>query len=312
MSGNISMYTDLAINESASVFLMVLTCLQVILGSVANFIVIFIILKSRELTKRSEDRLILNLAFADFLALTTFVPLHIYVLWQGKISIGIQRIYEALNSLVVYYGGNAVMSIACDRFVAVLLPLRHWTLISKRVTFVMVSLTLFVAVILAIVDYVSPDLTQESRKLLIKTIFIPYNVLFCSVLAILYSFILYSTLKQARQIARQRRSIGVSFSNYQGRLFVKTILKITLLVVLYYATYLPLSIYVLVYSNLVENQQRIVQATARCWLYSFLFLNCCANPYVYALQTARFKIAFYKTFPISFRLKANKTAVIAT
>ena len=312
MSGNNSVYTDLAINESSSVFLIVLTCLQVILGSVANFIVIFIILKSRELTKRSEDRLILNLAFADFLALTTFVPLHIYVLWQGEISIKIQRIYEALNSLVVYYGGNAVMAIACDRFVAILLPLRHWTLISKKVTLVMVSSTFFVAVIFAIIDYVSPDLTHESRILLIKTIFIPYNVLFCTILAILYSFILYSTLKQARQIARQRRSIGVPFSNYQGRIFVRTILKITLLVLLYYATYLPLSIYVLVYSTLVENQQRITQATARCWIYSFLFLNCCANPYVYALQTARFKTAFYKTFPIGFRFKANKTAVTTT
>ena len=307
MSGNKSSYTDLAIDESTSVFLIVFTSVQVLVGSTANFMVIFTIVRSRELTKRSEDRLILNLGLADFLALTTFLPWHIFLLWQGKISVKVQRSYEALNSLVVYYGGNAVMAIALDRLIAVLLPMRHWKMMSKRTTLTMAFLTFLVAVILATLDYISADLTHKSRKLLIKILFIPYNVIFCTILAILYSFILYSTLKQARQITKQRKNLGIKFGNYSVRRLVRTILKITLLVVLYYATYLPLSIYVFVYSTLVENQQRIAQATARCWIYSFLFLNSCANPYVYALQTERFKTAIYKTWSTSIRTK--KTSI---
>jgi hypothetical protein len=308
MSGNESSYTNLAINDSTSAFLIVLTSVQVLVGSTANFMVIFTIVRSRELTKRSEDRLILNLGLADFLALTTFLPWHIFLLWQGKISVKVQRSYEALNSLVVYYGGNAVMAIALDRFIAVLFPMRHWKIMSKRTTLLMAFLTFIVAVFLAVLDYISPDLTHKSRKLLIKILFIPYNGIFCTVLAVLYSIILYSTLKQATQIIKQRKSIGVRFGNYSIRPLVRTTLKITLLVVLYYATYLPLSIYVLVYSTLVENQQRIAQATARCWIYSFLFLNSCANPYVYALQTERFKTAIYKVWSRSIRTQRTSTS----
>ncbi len=301
MSGNHSRYTELAIDESASVFLIIFTSVQVLVGSTANFVVIFTILRSRDLTKRSEDRLILNLGLADFLALTTFLPFHIYLLWQGEISVKVQRSYEALNSLVVYYGGNAVMAIALDRFIAVLLPLRHWKIMTKNTTLSMAFSTFVLALMLAVLDYISPDMAHETRKLVIKILIIPYNVIFCTVLAVLYSIILYSTLKQARQIIKQRKSIGVRFRNYSVRLLVRTTLKITLLVVLYYATYLPLSIYVSVYSSLVENQQRITQATARCWIYSFLFLNSCANPYVYALQTERFKTAVYRAWPICIR-----------
>ena len=306
MSGNSSMYTDLAIGEDASIFLVLFTSLQVLVGSTANVIVIFTLLKSRDHTQRSEDRLILNLGLADFLALTTFLPLHIYLLWQGKISASIQRSYEALNSLVVYYGGNAVMAIALDRFIAVLFPLHHWKIMSKRVTLLMGLVTFAAALILAILDYLSHEFTHKSRKLLIKIVFIPYNVAFCTLLAVLYSFILYNILKQARQITRQRKSIGVKFGNYSGRILVKTFLKITLLVVLYYATYLPLSIYVLLYSSIVEDQARIEQVTVRCWMYSFLFLNCCANPYAYALQTDRFKTAFYKVCPFNIHQKVNR------
>ena len=303
------MYTDLAIEEDASMCLILFTSLQVLVGSTANVIVIFTLLRSRDLTKRSEDRLILNLGLADFLALTTFLPLHIYLLWQGKISETTQRSYEALNSLAVYYGGNAVMAIALDRFIAVLFPLHHWKIMSKRVTLLMSLITFAAAVILAILDFLSHEFTHKSRELLIQTVFMPYNVAFCTLLAVLYGFILYNILKQARQITRQRKSIGVKLSNYSGRILVKTFLKITLLVVLYYATYLPLSIYVLLYSSIVENQARIEQATVRCWMYSFLFLNCCANPYVYALQTERFKTAFYKACPINIQRKLNRISV---
>ena len=302
-----TMYTNLAIGESATVILIAFTSIQVLVGSTANFIVIFTILRSRELTKRSEDRLILNLALADFLTLTTFMPLHSYILWQGQITMAVQRRYEALNSLVLYYGGNAVMAIACDRFIAVLLPMRHSIMMSKRATLFMAFLTFIVAVILAVLDYMSADLTEKSRKLLIKILFMPYNAIFCTVLAVIYIIILYSTLKQARRIMKQRKSIGAQFCNHSMRLLVKTTLKITLLVVLYYATYLPLSIYVFLYSSIVENQERIAQATARCWIYSFLFLNCCANPYVYALQTQRFKKAVYKAWLSNIRSKRTAT-----
>lgn len=296
---NNSMYTELVINEGASLFLLVFTALQVLVGSTANFIVILTLLRSRELTKRSEDRLILNLGLADFMTITTFLPLHIYILWQGKLSVEVQRIYEALNSLAVYYGGNAVMAIACDRFIAVLYPLIHWRIMTKKTNLWIGVTTFAVAIILAGLDYVSPDLTEQDRKMMIKTLFIPYNVLFCSILAVLYGIILYNAIKQTKQINRQRKSIGVKFRSYILRNLARTTLKITLLLVLYYATYLPLSIYVYVYSSLVQDQRRIAQATARAWIYSFLFLNCCLNPYVYALQTERFKRAFFKTWPVN-------------
>ena len=308
MTGNNTLFSEIAISKNVSMILVVFTSIQVLVGSTANFIVILTVMRSRELTKRSEDRLILNLGVADFLALTTFLPLHIYILWQGSISTDMQRWYEALMSLVVFYNGNAVMAIAFDRFIAVLYPLRHWKIMTKRTTSIVAFLTFIAALILAILDYISPILSTESLKLLIEIVFIPYNVIFCTLLAALYFFILYNTLKQARRIARQRRSIGVNFGNYSGRRLVKATMKITLLVVLYYATYLPLSSYVLLYSSIVENQTRIQQTTTRCWIYSFLFLNSCANPYIYALQTERFKTAFYKAFNIQSEI--NRTATI--
>ena len=67
-------------------FLVIFSSLQILIGSIANFFVIVTIFLSRQLRRRSEDHLILNLAITDFFSLTTLLPWNIHFLNQPQID----------------------------------------------------------------------------------------------------------------------------------------------------------------------------------------------------------------------------------
>ena len=121
-----------------------------------------------------------------------------------------------------------------------------------------------------------------------------YDLMRLIVMAILYAVILHRTLKQVKNISNQRRCFDCE--NRSRRLNVKVTMNTGLLLFPFYATYLPVIIqYVdlcLVRGcNSVTARQNVAVIN---WIYSFLFLNSCVNPFVYGLRTKRFKKAFYK------------------
>ena len=58
----------LSLNPTSMWFLVIFCSIQILIGSIANFVVIVTISVSRQLRQRSEDRLILNPAITDFVS----------------------------------------------------------------------------------------------------------------------------------------------------------------------------------------------------------------------------------------------------
>ena len=75
-------------------------------------------------------------------------------------------------------------------------------------------------------------------------------------------------------------------------------LKITtntfIVVCFFYATYLPVIIYITHYSLVNVRGNYELQMAARAWIYSFGPVNCCFNPVFYVFRTKRFKQVCYR------------------
>ena len=280
----------LSISPEASISLVVFTSLQILVGSFANCIVIITILMAKELKKRSEDLLILNLALNDLLSLLTFLPWHTYVVSQRNIRDSYTYFtYESLNTLVVYCGANAILAIAIDRFSAVVFPLRHKSTMTRRSTFILIALTWGIAIVFGITDLVRHLVTQHPY---VDLWFVMSFLLVMLVTTVFYVIIFYHTRKQGRNILNQTRILRLECENRPNHLFLKVTLNTFVLPCLCYATYLPVVIYV-VCTSLLRRRPVIAQITDRSWFYSFLFLSSCINPFLYAVRTKRFKRAFF-------------------
>ena len=248
----------LALNSSTSMFLVCVTSLQTFIGSVANVVVIITFLKAKELRRRTCDLLILNLAAADAILLTTFLPWLTYTLKQRGIVRGCYFFYESLNTFVQLTGGHAIFLIAIDRFIAIIFPIQYKALVTRKVIYIFMILSWTLSVGIGILN--------------------------------MYWVIFSTTLKRGREILNQRRVVGAQ--TLHGHLVMKITQNTFILVCFFYATFLPIIIYI-THSSLVMSQDNKRQMATRSWIYVFSSLNSCINPFIYALWTKRFKKACY-------------------
>ena len=276
------------LSHEESIFLTSFTSLLIIIGSLANGAVILTFLVVRELRRRPSDTLILNLAVADFVSLVTYLPLHTFIISEGRVGYGlVYFLYESLNSMGTYSSGNAIFSIAVDKFLAVVFPLRYKTLITQNVVCLFIALSWIVAVLFGIVNFLSYTVSFYFQFLVL---WITYSLLLLLATTILYCAIFSYSVRQRRKILEQRRNIP----NKRGlryRLLLKITLNSFVLVCLFHGTFLPMVAYITHFSLVVKNQNG-AQLTERIWIYSFLFLNACINPFIYTCSTKTFKEAF--------------------
>ena len=110
---------------------------------------------------------------------------------------------------------------------------------------------------------------------------------------LIHSLIYISTLKQSRNISRQRKKFHLEYENIRNSYRVQNNIKYVDFSVPFYATYLPV-IYYIGYWLLWQKKENKYQMVTRSWIYSFSSLNSCINPFIYALRTKRFKKASYR------------------
>ena len=267
-------------------FLVIFSSLQILIGSIANFVVIVTIFLSRQLRRRSEDHLILNLAITDFFSLTTLLPWHIYFLNQPQIDIKEKIACAILKGLFVITGSNIILCLAIDRFVAVVYPLRHPMIINTRF---MTVLSWGTAVLVAVGIYLG--LTLELLKHLHAFVVIHFS-LFLVVSVALYAIVFYYTFKQGRKLLNQRRT--AANENFSSCLQFKKTLKTFVLMCLCYAAYLPVIVFNIHFSFVLGREWKQEWFKETIWMGSFLIFNSCINPFVYALRTKRFRKEFHK------------------
>ena len=282
---------ELSISVEESISLVIFTSLQILIGSFANCIVIITISMAKELRKRSEDLLILNLAVTDVLSLTTCLPWLTYILSERKTPEGgMYFIYPSIFMFVIFSGAFAVLAIGIDRFIALVVPLRHKTMMTRTRTTIMIIALWVTAVALGIMG--NQNLSMSQLRFF-RVLRVTSGLFLLIIIAVIYIIIFYCTIRQSRKILNQRRSLGVDGGNYPSHLALKITMNSFVLVCLFYATYLPLIVHSIHFS-LAERRRRTSLVTDRMWIQSFMFLNSCVNPFVYGLRTKRYKKTFHK------------------
>ena len=124
------------LSSQHSTWLVVFISSQILVGTTANLCVIIYLLVShhRKRSRRiASDKMILNLAISDFIALTTYLPWRTHHLMLRERSEH-TRVYASLFVVCIFSTGNAILCIAFDRFTAVVWPLRYKILITPKVS----------------------------------------------------------------------------------------------------------------------------------------------------------------------------------
>ena len=280
------------LSTTQSIFLVFFTSLQIITGTLSNGFVIVTFLAARELRRRPSDLFILNLAVADLIFLTTFQPWLTHVLNQKAVLTfeAEYYVYESLGCFVNLSSQHAIMLIAIDRLLAVVLPLRYKTLVTRKVIYISIIISWTFALLFSLVNYFAYIFKFYLTFLGFWTSF--QLVLMLGIILI-YTFIFTTTLKMIRKSLRQRGMFHLQNEHIQYRTVFKITLNTMILVCLFYTTFLPIIISI-GHRSLVLELGNEYQMVTRSWIYSFSSLNSCINPFIYALRTKRFKKASFR------------------
>ncbi|XP_028405791.1 alpha-1A adrenergic receptor-like [Dendronephthya gigantea] len=276
--------TSKLINDIELDFLTSFASLQVVIGSTANFLVIILFATTTELRRKNSDLLILHLSVADFISLSTFLPWNIYLtnIGRGEYS----EYYTSLNTFCLFLSGTAVLTVAVDKFVAVIYPLRYPTLITRARTLLMILGSWLVATALVIAHFFDYLSAGEHHHILDKSLsaLVLAKMLF---VAVMYAVVFKAVRNQlsarnGRKVHVQNSSQITSKREKAERVFLKSALNTFIVVCLFYATYLPYAIL---------QMMSVTDFVAWRRLFSFIYINACINPFIYFFRMRRFRIA---------------------
>ena len=258
-------------SSGESLFLVSFTSIQCVVGSIANAVVIGYFLSRRKFSFCPSDKLTLNLALADIVALTTYVPWRTYLLHIRRKTKN-SPYYTSLYVACLFSTSNAVLLMTLTRFFAVLFPLKYRVLFTTRVLNCLIILSWIIAISLGICHRFS--LKDMGDFHLNYELFLSF-LSFCQLVAIVgfYAMIIRSAKKS--QNLFQQRKFRISWATY-------------VIVFLCYATFLPYTVYRIVSNankSLTNNQKH---ATWR-WIMAFSFVSSCVNPFIYLITTKGFK-----------------------
>ena len=293
--GNIAKSSPL-MDSSKATFLVILNSFQIIFGSIANVVEIVFFLRKRYEHHNASDKLTLNLAVADFLAITTYLPWRTYLLHIRRTSEHYMY-YTSLFVFGIFNTGNAILLIAIERFIAVTRPLRHPALVTSKVVWFGVTLSWSTALAMSIGHTLSFKEVLLDIHLEYEFFLSLISIIQMILMSIIYTVILKIARSQVKSISSQLSHLNTE-SNKLATKSTSSILHIWktarttfCIVCLFYATFLPYSVY-----RIITHFDRTITNTSKHvtwrWLMSFTFLNSCLNPYIYFIGMKKFRSGF--------------------
>ena len=279
----------LELSKAEVLFLLVYNSLEIAIGTLSNFFIMVVFLLASEMRKRPSDLLIFNLATADLILLTTFQPWLTCIIGEKNLEEKYYFFYEGLNSFVQLASGHAVLLIALDRFVAVIVPLKYPTWVRRITVYKFITLSWGLALIIGITNVMAYELNFYNPAWL--AFWIVYQLVLLLTTTLMYVVIFSSSYRQGRRIWRQGTISASERLRYQIMLKITT--NTFIVVSFFYATFLPVIIYI-THVSLVSKEKNYSQIGTRAWIYSFSGLNCCFNPVFYVFRTERFRQVFYR------------------
>ena len=275
------------LSSQHSTWLVVFTSSQISVGTTANLCVIIYFLVSRQCKRIiASDKMILNLAISDFIALTTYLPWRTHLLILRDAT-EYMYIHASLFVVCIFSTGNAITCIAIDRFIAVIWPLRYNILITSNVSWTFIAISWIAAIVLGIIRGISFTLDKnDAYEVFLSAISFAQLV----VLSVIYGVLLKTARKQTRNISKLSGRSQVRF------FFLRKSVRTTFTIMcLFYATYLPsciLRVYSAVNKSLPDNEKFVVWS----WLNGFTFINSCCNPFLYFFGMENQRVEFVKSF----------------
>lgn len=280
--------TELKLGNSEATFLLVFNSLEIIVGAAANCFVIAIFSWAKKMRKWPSDLLLLNLAIADVILLTAFQPWLASIINENRIGKKHYYFYEGLNTFVQKASGHAVFLIAFDRFLAVAVPLKYKLLVTRNTVYKFVLFFWGLALLIGIVNVMAYEFDFYTPWLVF---WITYQLILLLLITLMYVVIFSFSFKQGKRIWRIESTTESEKKRYL--MMLKITMNSFILVCFFYATFLPVIIYI-THLSLVGKKENNGQLGARAWIYSFSGINCCFNPFFYVFRTERFKQVCYR------------------
>ena len=280
-----------------------------VLGILGNLIVIVVIAKSTTLRKTFTNILILNQSCIDLVTavcimLTTTrtsvthdlcgIVGEIYcILWLSDLP---------LWSFLISSSYSLIM-LTVERYLAVVHPIFHHNSVSKRTVLIMAAVSWFPGLIVMLAVVVPTSGVIDGRCAVMSLFVSPWWQKFCGVGLFITQYLIPITvfitcygrifLYLRSRVSPQGQTSGNEVAVQKARAS-RNVLKMLVIIVVCYILCNSWN----QFTFLAFNFGYAVDFTG--WYYNFtviaIFLNCCANPFIYALKYEIFQTEFRKQF----------------
>ena len=252
--------------------------LEAVLIVLGNLLTIILFAVNKNLRKKSL-LLVINMAFANLLFGSVFLPLHIYVLggyhqlWTAMLTTRLNMFSNITKTLFAQVTVISAGLMSCERFYAVYWPLKHRTLSTqeyRRVIFVSWTLGALVCTIFQLQDV---SLTSKQFALTLMSYFLVLSLIVCGCNIGIWRELQHRNIafqQQSRAPQNQRLTKTLSFVAIFGLMST-----LPLVVVHFLISFYDLSI----------NWSLLQTVRLSCFSNGFL------NPVVYALRIPEFRQA---------------------
>ncbi|XP_078349572.1 adenosine receptor A1-like [Oculina patagonica] len=268
-----------------TVFFTVFNCLSLVIGSCANLLVVisslmFVSVQDIEAT----SLFLVSLSVADFLLCAVYQPLLVirFNHLDQNLSYRLSMLFFG-NSLMTA-SLNGLLAVNFDRFVAIHLPFKYITWMSKTNVALVISISWLVALATGILNLSS----NFGAKVFVQL----YTTIIIVVVPIFYGVIYKEARKQARRIIDQSMPATMQFPN-RHHLADRATKGVGLVLITTLLCWLPLILFP-AFSVTLKSDEDFMRAVS--WCLTAACVNSCINPFIYFYKFSKFRRNVQKLF----------------
>lgn len=268
--------TTMNINLASIIAAMAIKVLLSIFGTLGNLLVLLVILTNFRLASAS-NLLLANLASVDLLCLAFVTPGGIYRTFCRELVLchapdAFVLVHRGIAQFVVAASASSLFAIAVDRFIAISLPFKYTTLMTRTRAFYCILLSWLISASVAFIFVCLQFFYVQSI----------YCILLILVTVSLYVHIFVFALKKERQIAALQVSNIRRGTNFlHERKSTKTM---AIILGVFIAAWVPA---VAFYATVPPHDQQFLNI--QNWINVIYFLNAALNPFIYGVRSSHFR-----------------------